>query len=46
MIVGELIEGAFDSVAERQELIRNIVAGVLIAAVLYGLIRVFGVKVR
>lgn len=44
--MGELIEGAFDSVAEREELVRTIVAGVLVAAILYGLVRVFGVRVR
>lgn len=46
MNVGELIEGAFDSVAEREELIRTIVGGILVALILYGLIRVFGVRVR
>lgn len=44
--MGELIEGAFDTVAEREELVRTIVGGVLVAALLYALIRIFGVRVR
>jgi len=44
--VGDLIQGAFDTAAEREELVRNIVSGVLVAVALYAAIRFFGVKVR